>query len=62
MSKKLSRNIAVVMLVLAIAFLAFALTHPNASFPWSNAVTYTIYAVYVLAMAVLFIAPFKREK
>ncbi len=62
MSKKLSRMIATVMLVLAIAFLAFALTHPTASFPWSNAVTYTIYAVYILAMAVLFIAPFKREK
>lgn len=62
MSKKLSRIIAAVMLVLAIAFLTFALTYPNASFPWSNAVTYAIYAVYVLAMAVLFIAPFKREK
>lgn len=62
MSKKLSRIIAAVMLVLAIAFLTFALTHPNASFPWSNTVTYVIYAVYVLAMAVMFIAPFKREK
>ncbi len=47
MSKKLSRIIAAVMFVLAISFLAFALTHPNASFPWSNAVTYAIYAVYI---------------
>jgi len=62
MSKKISRIIASVMLVLATAFLVFALTHPNASFPWSNAVTYTIYVGYILAMAVLFIAPFKREK
>ncbi len=62
MSKKLSRIIAAVMFILAIAFLAFALAHPNASFPWSNVVTYAIYAVYILAMAVLFIAPFKREK
>ena len=62
MSKKLSRIIAAVMFILAIAFLAFALAHPNASFTWSNAVTYAIYAVYILAMTVLFIAPFKREK
>lgn len=62
MYKKLSRIIAAIMLILAAVFAAYALTHPTASFPWSNAVTYTIYAVYLLAMTVLFIAPFKKEK
>lgn len=62
MSKKLSRIIAAVMLVLAAVFVVFALTHPTASFPWSNAITYSIYIVYFLAMVFLFVAPFKREK
>lgn len=57
--KKKSRAVASVMLIAALAFFVFAVTHPTASFPWSNAVTYWIYAVYVLVMALLFIAPSK---
>ena len=34
--------------------------HPEAGFPWSNTVTYTLYAVYLLAAVVLLLAPFKR--
>ena len=37
--KKLSRIIAVIMLVIAILFIIVALNKPQASFPWSNTVT-----------------------
>ncbi len=57
--KKKSRIVALIMLVLAIAFFAFAITHPTASFPWSNTITYFIYAVYILIMVLLFAAPHK---
>ncbi len=48
------------MLVLALAFLAFAFTHPEAGFPWSNSVTYFIYAVYGAVMVLLFAAPRRK--
>ena len=59
--KKLSRIIAAVMLIVAAVFFAFAITHPTASFPWSNTVTYSGYAVYLLIMIILFIAPYKKR-
>ena len=62
MTKKYSRIIAVIMLVIAIVFIFIALNNPQASFPWSNAITYILYGVYALIMLVLFIAPFKRKK
>lgn len=49
------------MLIIAAAFVIFALNNPQADFPWSNTVTYTIYAIYLILTAVLFIAPFKRK-
>lgn len=61
MTKRISRTIAVIMLIIAAAFVIFALNNPQADFPWSNTVTYTIYAVYLILTAVLFIAPFKRK-
>lgn len=39
MSRKVSRTIGLSMLILAIAFVAYALRHPEGSFPWSNTVT-----------------------
>ena len=60
MTKKISRIIAVIMLIIAVCFLSFALTHPEASFPWSNSVTYIIYIIYVVIMIVFFAAPFKK--
>ena len=62
MTKKYSRIIAVIMLVIAIAFILIALNNPQASFSWSNTITYMLYGVYALIMIVLFIAPFKRKK
>lgn len=61
MSKKVSRIIGGIMLILAVAFLFVALGHPEMSFPWGNGITYTLYAIYALIMVVLFIAPFKKK-
>ena len=61
MTKKTLRIIAAVMLVIAAAFIVFALTHPDAVFPWSNTVSYIIYGVYAAIMIVLFIAPVKKR-
>lgn len=61
MAKKTSRIVGIIMLAVAIAFFVFALSHPEAGFPWSNTVTYVIYAVYLIVAAFLLIAPFKRK-
>ncbi len=54
------KMIGLVMLVVAIVFILYALTHPEASFPWSNTITYKIYGIYVLIMVLLFIASKKK--
>lgn len=61
MTKKTSRIVGIIMLAVAIAFFVFALGHPKAGFPWSNIVTYVIYAVYLIVAAILLIAPLKRK-
>lgn len=61
-SRKIFRSIAWVMLIAAAIFLVYAVTHPTASFPWSNAITYALYAVYILVMLVLFVASRKKGK
>ena len=60
--KKMFRSIAWVMLIAAGIFLVYAVTHPTASFPWSNTITYALYAVYILVMLVLFVASRKKGK
>lgn len=60
MNKKFSRIIGVVMVLFAIGFVVFAVTHPEISFPWSNTVTYALYGSYAVVTAVLLIAPSKR--
>lgn len=62
MTKKTSRIIGILMLVLAIAFLMFAFSHPEMSFPWSNTLTYLLYGVYFIAMVVMLVAPFKNKE
>ena len=57
--KKVLRTIGWVMVAAAIAFVAFALGHPEASFPWSNGITYTIYALYAIVTLGLLILPRK---
>lgn len=60
--RKMFRSIAWVMLIAAAIFLVYAVIHPTASFPWSNAITYALYAVYILVMPVLFVASRKKGK
>ena len=57
----MSRIIASIMLVIALGFIVYAINHPELSWPWSNAITFTIYGIYLLIMIVLFIAPFKNK-
>lgn len=59
MSRKVSRTIGLAMLILAIAFVAYALRHPEGSFLWSNTVTWLIYAVYATVTLLLLLAPKK---
>ena len=61
MTKKIARIIGVVMLVIAIVFVAFALGHPEMGFPWCNSITYIIYGVYLIVMLIMFFAPFPNE-
>lgn len=61
MSKKVSRIIGSIMLAAAVIFVAAALGHPEMSFPWSNSVTYSLYAIYLAVMIFLLIAPFKKR-
>ena len=57
--KKVLKTIGWVMVAALIAFVAFALGHPEASFPWSNGVTYTIYGLYIIVTLGLLILPRK---
>ena len=62
MTKKHSRIIAVIMLVIAVIFIGIALNNPQASFPWSNTITYIFYGIYIIVMMVLFVVPFNKSK
>lgn len=61
MRKKTSWTIGLIMLIVAIAFVIFALTHPTASFPWSNTITYILYIVYFIGVIVFLISPFRKK-
>lgn len=47
---------AIVMLVFAIGFVWYALSHPELSFPFSLKATYILYAAYLVVMVLLFLA------
>ena len=57
MKKSTSRIVGLVMLIIAVAFIVFALNHPEMSFPWHNTITWLLYGLYVIVIVVLFIAP-----
>ena len=61
MKKNVSRIIVLVMAIIAIAFVVFALNHPEMSFPWSNTVTWVLYGLYIIVMVVLLIASTKKR-
>lgn len=62
MTKKTSRKLGLLLLVLAVCFVAYALGHPTGSFPWSNSVTYAIYLGYLLVTAAFLWAPFGKKQ
>jgi len=51
---------AVIFLV-ATGFVIYAHNNPQASFPWSNTVTVSVYAVYIIVMIVCYVL-YKRRK
>ena len=57
MKKSTSRIVGLGTLIIAVAFIVFALNHPEMSFPWNNTITWLLYGLYVLVTVVLFIAP-----
>ena len=57
MKKDTSMIIGLIMLIIAIAFIVFALNHPEMSFPWNNTITWLLYGLYVLVTVMLLIAP-----
>ena len=61
MGKKASKIIGLIMVVIAIAFVVFALSHPEMSFPWSNTITWVLYGLYALVATVLLAAPTKER-
>ena len=57
MKKSTSRIVGLVMLIIAVAFIIFAVNHPEMSFPWNNTITWLLYGLYFLVTVVLLIAP-----
>jgi len=55
MNRKIPLSVSIVMLVFAAGFVVYALNNPQAGFPWSNGITYTIYLVYIGIMIGLFV-------
>ncbi len=63
MTKGTSRAVAWLMLSMAAAFVAYAVTHPERSWPWSQSASFVIYGVYLAVMVFFFIAaPFRSGK
>lgn len=40
--------IGIAMFIIAIGFIIYAFNNPQASFPWSNSITYGIYLIYIV--------------
>ena len=62
MDKNRNRIIGVLMLIVAVLFIGFSLYNPQASFPFSNTITYFIYAIYISIMAILLVNGFKKKE
>ena len=63
-TKTKSRIAALVLTILAVIYVALALTHPEMSLPvpFGTKVTGVLYGLYVGVVVVLFIAPFEDKK
>ena len=63
MKKSTSLIIGGVLAALAVCFVVYAAGHPEASFPWSNWITFMLYGAYVwLLMKFLVDIPFLSAK
>lgn len=47
MKRKMSLTIGAVLTAVAVCFVVYAAGHPEASFPWSNRITFMLYGAYV---------------
>ena len=47
MTKRVSLTIGTILLIIAFCFVAVAVNHPEAAFPWSNRVTFMLYGAYI---------------
>jgi len=59
--KKNIRRIGIVMLIIAVIFVAYALYHPEVSWPFPLLTVYTFYVIYLVVTLVLLIAPFGKK-
>ena len=50
------------LVVAAIAFVAYALGHPELSFPWSTQTTHILYGLYVDVVVLLFVLAFWKKR
>ena len=63
MKRKTSLLIGAGLLTIAVCFLFYAAIHPEASFPWSNRITFMSYGVYIwLLLKFLVDIPFLSNK
>lgn len=63
MKRNTSLSIGAVLTAIAVCFVFYAADHPEASFPWSNRITFMIYGAYVwLLLKFLIDIPFLAEK
>ena len=63
MKKATSLTIGAVLAALAVCFVAYAAGHPEASFHWSNRVTFMLYGAYIwLLLKFLIDIPFLTKK
>ena len=63
MKRKTSLAIGAVLAAITVCFVVYAAGHPEASFPWSNRITFMLYGAYVwLLMKFLVDIPFLSAK
>jgi hypothetical protein len=63
MKKSTSSIVGGILAAIAVCFVGYAAGHPEASFPWSNRITFMIYGAYVwLLLKFLVDIPFLSKK
>ncbi|MDB7831671.1 hypothetical protein [Intestinimonas butyriciproducens] len=63
MTKRVSLTIGTILLIIAFFFIAVAVNHPEAAFPWSNRVTFMLYGAYIWLLFKFLIAiPFFKQQ